>query len=135
MKGKKTIRVYDKRVGYTLEVSRKVTILRGDSGTGKTTFKNMIDKYSCYGSTSGVSLECEVPVHCVTLHEYMPVSCLKQIEGSIVIIDAADINIMKSNQFYEVIDALDIYVVIISRRGTLGRVSYLADEVFELKCM
>lgn len=43
MKGKHTLRVMTKKVSFTLELKRKYTILRGDSGTGKSTFANYIE--------------------------------------------------------------------------------------------
>lgn len=45
MKGKHTIRVSDNRVRYEFTIKRNITIIRGDSATGKTTLLEMLDNY------------------------------------------------------------------------------------------
>lgn len=38
MKGKYTIKLQSNNVDYEITVERNITVIRGDSGTGKTTF-------------------------------------------------------------------------------------------------
>ena len=45
MKGKHTIRISDNRVRYEFTIKRNITIIRGDSATGKTTMLEMLDNY------------------------------------------------------------------------------------------
>ena len=49
MNGKYTIEVSNKKVTYRLEIKRNITIIQGDSGTGKTTLFRMINEYNRYG--------------------------------------------------------------------------------------
>lgn len=50
MKGKYHIVVQNNRLRYELDVKRNITIIRGDSATGKTTLLNMIQSaYEIYG--------------------------------------------------------------------------------------
>lgn len=43
MKGKYYITVQNKKLRYELEVKRNITIIRGDSATGKTTLIEMLE--------------------------------------------------------------------------------------------
>lgn len=45
MTGKHTITVHGKRFDYELEITRKVTVIKGKSGTGKTTLINALQGY------------------------------------------------------------------------------------------
>lgn len=49
MKGKHKIEVRSKRIVFTIELERNITILRGDSATGKTTLVEMLSAYENYG--------------------------------------------------------------------------------------
>lgn len=42
MKGKYILEVYNKKLKYVLELNRNITIIKGNSGTGKTTLCNML---------------------------------------------------------------------------------------------
>ena len=49
MKGKHKIEVRSKRIVFTIELERNITILRGDSATGKTTLVEMLsDMYPVF---------------------------------------------------------------------------------------
>lgn len=48
MKGKHKIEVRSGRVVFTIELERNITILRGDSATGKTTLVEMLQAYECF---------------------------------------------------------------------------------------
>ena len=61
MKGKHKIEVRSGRVVFTIELERNITILRGDSATGKTTLVEMLQAYETYGRQSGVTLSCDKP--------------------------------------------------------------------------
>ena len=56
MKGKHKIEVRSGRVVFTIELERNITILRGDSATGKTTLVEMLQAYETYGRQSGVTV-------------------------------------------------------------------------------
>mgnify|MGYP005952920925 FL=1 len=59
MKGKHKIEVRSKRIVFTIELERNITILRGDSATGKTTLIKMLSDYETYGRKSGVTVVCD----------------------------------------------------------------------------
>lgn len=53
MKGKYRITVQNKRIRYDFEIKRNITIIRGDSATGKTALVDMIREYYENGVASG----------------------------------------------------------------------------------
>lgn len=65
MIGRYEVEVYNKRVHYQLVVKRNITVIQGDSATGKTELIRMISDYENNGSSSGVTEICEKP--CVVL--------------------------------------------------------------------
>lgn len=66
MTGRYTIRLNTKRVHYDLKVERKITIVSGDSGTGKTTFYRLVRDFNENGKATGISLSCDVEVKALT---------------------------------------------------------------------
>lgn len=66
MNGSHLVKISRRRgTKYTFTIKRNITIVRGDSGTGKTTLFDMVADYMRTGEQSGVSLQCDCP--CVAL--------------------------------------------------------------------
>ena len=61
MRGKHTVTVRNRKVQFTLELERNITIIRGDSATGKTTLIGMLRDYEMLGDQSGVTIKCDKP--------------------------------------------------------------------------
>ncbi len=61
MKGKHKVVVKNNKLHYEFEIKRNITIIKGDSATGKTTLINMIRQYANLGVSSGVDVVCDVP--------------------------------------------------------------------------
>ena len=59
MRGTHRVIVQNKRMRYDFAVRRNLTIIRGDSATGKTTLIEMIREYYENGISSGVQLYCD----------------------------------------------------------------------------
>ena len=59
MKGKHHIIVQNSRVKFEFDIKRNITIVRGDSATGKTTLVDLIREYQLDGADSGISLSCK----------------------------------------------------------------------------
>ena len=66
MRGKHIIKVRNRRIQFTLEIERNITIIRGDSATGKTTLIDLLRDYEAQGNQSGVTLETDKPCHVLT---------------------------------------------------------------------
>ena len=73
------------RVQFKFDVRRNITILRGNSATGKTTLIGMIADYERNGRESGIELSCDKP--CVVLSGRHWQRELSFISDSIVFVD------------------------------------------------
>ena len=61
MKGKYRVIVKNNKLHYELEVKRNITIIKGNSATGKTTLVNMIRQFANLGVSSGIEVVSDVP--------------------------------------------------------------------------
>lgn len=61
MKGKYHIVVQNNRLRYELDIRRNITIIRGDSATGKTKLIDLLEQAADLGEGSGVEVLCERP--------------------------------------------------------------------------
>lgn len=68
MKGKYKVIVQNNRLHYELEIRRNITIIQGNSATGKTTLVNMLMQAENLGNSSGIDVQCDVP--CRILREH-----------------------------------------------------------------
>ena len=129
MIGKHEVTVRNARLQYKFTIERSVTILRGDSATGKTTLIDMLDSYQRNGRSSGVEVRCDKP--CLVLTGYNWQMNLSQIIDSIVFIDEGD-DFVRSKDFASAIQKTDNYYVI-ATRSVLPNISYSILEVYGIK--
>ena len=66
MKGIVNVRVSNARISFELRLERNITILSGDSATGKTTLVGMIRDYEEDGRSSGVTVQSHKPCRVLT---------------------------------------------------------------------
>ena len=102
MKGKYKIRVYNRFVRFDFEIERNISIIRGDSATGKTTLVNMIADYGNEGTASGVVLESSIECIAMVGQGNNWKKFLEGISGSIVFIDEGE-KYVRSKEFSETI--------------------------------
>ena len=131
LKGEYTIEVWNKRVRYALKIRRNITVITGDSGTGKTTLVKMIDAYDNNGVSSGVHLKCNV--RCTYLHGRNWRDDLDKINNSIVFIDEQSSFIIKK-EFAVAIQGTDNYYVLITRYN-LEALPYSVHEIYGLRAV
>ena len=113
MKGKYTVKINNSRVSYTLELERNITILTGDSGTGKSSIRRLVHDYEEYGRKSGVSIKSKVPCRTIISDEDWEYK-LSRITNSIIFIDEGH-GFIKSKEFAEAISGNDNYFVLITK--------------------
>lgn len=66
MKGIHHIIVSNGNLKYEFDIKRNITILKGDSATGKTTLIEMIQEYLINGPDSGVNFSCDTECRVLT---------------------------------------------------------------------
>jgi len=59
MVGKVEVVLYNNKVHYRLTVKRNITVLRGDSATGKSELIRLLTLYNSNPKSSGITLICE----------------------------------------------------------------------------
>ena len=95
MKGKHRVVVSTKRLKYDFELRRNLTIIRGDSATGKTTLIDMIQDYVNNPSGTPVELICDKK--CFVLEGALWKEQLSGISDSIIFIDEGNEFIKQKN--------------------------------------
>ncbi len=132
MRGKHTVRVSDNRVRYEFTIKRNITVIRGDSASGKTTLLEMLDNYVRLGYESGISMECDVPVDTYMADDRRMDwrTRLEASEGSIVFIEEMN-SFIRTREFAEYIAHSDSYYVLVTR-WSLKNLSYSVEEIYKL---
>lgn len=126
MKGAHRVIVESKKVKYDFVVRRNITILTGDSGSGKTVLIDLIRDYRRYGSDSGVMVSSDCL--CRTLDQEDWERQLEEISNSIVFIDEGS-RFLISKRFAELVVKSDNYFVIATREK-LPMLSYSIKEIY-----
>ena len=129
MKGIHRIIVQNKRLRYDFEVKRNLTIIRGDSASGKTTLIEMIQEYIDNGKSSNIELISDKK--CFVLQGATWKGQLTEIKDSIVFIDEGN-SFVSSDDFSEVIRKTDNYYVIVTREK-LPNLPYSVEEIYGIR--
>lgn len=129
MRGSHRVIVENARIKYDFEVRRNLTIVRGDSATGKTTLVDMIGEYYNNGDISGVNYSCDKP--CAVLSGKDWENSLRVIHDSIVFIDE-DNGFIASERFASVIKDTDNYYVLVTREP-LPNLPYSVEEIYGIR--
>ena len=131
MKGSHNIVVETERMKYEFTIRRNITVILGDSATGKTTLVEFLNMYSQRGHGSGVSVSSDVPCIVFTAMQGLWQTALKEIRHSIVFIDEGQ-SFIFSKEFAELVQASDNYYVLISRRP-LHNIPYSTKEIYGIR--
>lgn len=129
MKGIHHIIVQNARLKYEFDIKRNITILKGDSATGKTTLVEMIQEYLIDGVDSGVNLSCDVPCRVLTGNLWK--EQLAEAQNSIVFIDEGN-RFVKSSEFAQAIRKTSNYYVIVTREN-LEMLPISVDEIYGIR--
>lgn len=130
MKGAYEVKVSRRRgTKYSFNIRRNITIIRGDSATGKTTLFDMVADHTRLGDASGVSIQCNRP--CVALTDFDWKNQLEGFRNSIVFIDEG-LKDLLSDDFARSVRGSSNYFVIISR-ADIPSLPYSVDEVYGIK--
>lgn len=129
MRGKYLITIKNNVLRYQFEIRRNITIIRGDSATGKTTLIDMIREYYDNGEQSGIILQCKKT--CVVLEGRQWKVLLENIHDSIIFIDEGN-RFITTDEFSSAVKQSDNYYVIVTREG-LPNLPYSTEEIYGIK--
>ena len=128
MKGIQKVSVSNRDAKFDFQLFRNITMVRGDSGTGKTTLFSLIADYTRLGEASGVSISSTK--RCVALIDTEWKNQLKGISDSIVFIDEGS-DYITTEEFAKAIKRTNNYYVIFNREG-LNCLPYSVEEIYEI---
>ena len=129
MRGTYEVKVSNVNVSFTLELERNITILSGDSATGKTTLIEMLRDFEESGRSSGVTVHCKRPCRVLTNADWE--YRLNGIRDSIVFLDEGNA-FVKSEAFARAIQNSSNYYVIVTRES-LYQLPYSVKAILKLK--
>ena len=126
MRGIHRVVIQSAHLKYELEFSRNITVIQGDSASGKTTLVDMINAYYENPVDSGISLQSACPLRVLGGANWQ--EQLAMIRGSIVFIDEGN-RFPGSADFARAIQGTDNYYVIITRES-LDVLPYSVTEIY-----
>lgn len=126
MKGSHRIIVESKKVKYDFVIKRNITILTGDSASGKTVLIDLIRDYRRYGADSGVLLSCDC--ECRTIDDEDWERQIGEISKSIIFFDEGN-RFLTSKRFAELVQQSDNYFVLATREK-LPMLPYSVNEIY-----
>jgi len=126
MKGSHRIIVESKKVKYDFIIKRNITILTGDSGSGKTVLIDFIREYRRYGADSGVFVSCDC--ECKTIDNEDWERQIEETSNSIIFIDEGN-RFLTSKRFAELVQQSDNYFVLATREK-LSMLPYSVNEIY-----
>lgn len=129
MRGSYRIIVQNAKVRYDFEVRRNLTVIRGNSATGKTTLIEMIREYYEDGISSGVELSCAKTCAVLSGRDWKPV--LDTMRERIVFIDEGN-SFVYTKEFARAVGQSDNYYVIVTREG-LENLPYSVEEIYGIR--
>ena len=114
---------------YEFDIKRNITILKGDSASGKTVLVEMIRDYVLTGPDSGITLSCDIPCRVIDGNTWE--EQLSPITGSIVFIDEGN-RFVSSEDFAHYVRAGKNYYVIVTREK-LSNLPYSVTEIYGIR--
>lgn len=117
---------------YRLVLDRQVTILKGNSGTGKSTLFNLLERLIKTEGTDN-SLHCNMIEKFNTLAPKDWEWQIRRSHNMIFIADEYDTSIVVTKAFAEAVTHSDNYFLIISRSGCLSYLTYSVNSVYEFQ--
>lgn len=129
MRGTHRIILQNKRIRYEFEIKRNITVIRGDSATGKTALVDMIREHFENGNASAVELTCDK--ECTVLEGRTWAGQLSMMKDSIVFIDEGN-EFVLSDDFALAIRNTDNYYVIVTRES-IPSLPYSVEEIYGIR--
>lgn len=128
MYGKIDVEIKNARTSFKFTLERNITILQGNSATGKSTMIEMVRSYESEGKKSGVQLKCNKECRVLGGRDWETI--MDNIHDSVVFIDEGN-SFIKSDDFANKLQQSDNYYVIATREP-LFTLPYSINSIFEV---
>lgn len=127
MNGKYILELSTSRIKYSLDIDKRITVIRGQSGSGKTLLYRIATGISKgVGSyRSNFSDRIKVLTHNTDIHKF-----LTEVENCFIFADE-NIDYIRSEEFAKLIYNSKNYFILITR-SSLDKLTYSYDSVYEL---
>lgn len=131
MKGSHRVILETEHLKYDFTIKRNITVILGDSATGKTTLVENLSSYALRGKASGIKLESDVPCYVFGGIAVSWKATLESVKGSIIFIDEG-YDFIFSKDFAELVKDADNYFVLITRQP-LYYLPYSTKEIYGIR--
>lgn len=131
MRGKYTFKIANNKIRYEFEITRPVTVIKGSSGTGKSTLINLLAVYELYGRQSGIKCSTDAKFTVFDSRTRWKQE-LVEIKDTVIFADEHVEYILYDKQFAQMLKESGNYLVVITR-GVLNLIPYSIQSIFELK--
>lgn len=130
MVGVQHVKISNERVIFEFDLYRKVTIIRGDSATGKTTLYDLVAQHNREaGNPSKLVVQSTKKCHAFA---WAASSTLENLTDSIIFIDEQSVQKRNHKRLAKMISNSDNYFVIISR-DDIKTIPYSITEIYRIK--
>ena len=126
MKGTHHVIVENKRLHYEFDLRRNITVLKGESASGKTTLIDMIQEYMNLGQDSMVNVYADKRCGVISGNTWR--GQLSEFSDSLIFIDEGN-SFVLSDEFASTIKNTDNYYLIVTREGMVN-LPYSVDEIY-----
>lgn len=128
------IKIRRGRVTYEFNLKRSVSVIKGDSGSGKTLLSKCIADYESYGPSSGVVIECQKRVVCIT-KDPLDYNSQAHLYGDCIVIIDENVHFTGSKKvLFETLRKAGAWVVLISRKESVKKyVECAVDSVYVIE--
>ena len=132
MRGKYWLKVSNNRVSYSLKLNRCISIIKGDSGTGKTYLLHLLKDYIKNGKKSGVHLSSNIQNIDVLDDERRWKDTLLKNRNYIYFADE-DAKFVLTKEFSDLLKLSGSYLVYVTRSGKTGFLQYSISDVYRFE--
>ena len=131
MKGKHHVVIESPHLKYEFDIKRNITVILGDSATGKTTLIDLINEVQRHGNANRISIVSDVKCRVYSGDENEWKLIFTNAENTVFFIDEG-YSFIFSKEFAEVISGTDNYYVLITRRP-LPCLPYSVNEIYGIR--
>lgn len=131
MKGKHKVIIEAERLKYEFTIKRNITVIQGDSATGKTTLIDLLQNYGRFKDESGIRITSDVPCVAYSGDSSVWDVIIESYENTIVFIDE-DYSFVFTEEFAKTIKDTSNYYVLITRQP-LYNLPYSVNEIYGIR--